>query len=633
MIAKRVPRRKDSKSSFSALAKYILRAAGEGKIEFSRVCNCGFDTPELAIKEIEATQSRNKRSKTDKTYHLMVSFPAGELPTKEQLEDIEDEICRAIGLGDHQRISAAHNDTDNFHIHIAINKIHPVSYRAIEPYYDKYSLDEACSRLEQKHGLRRDNRIDKSKSNDKVQGRAGDMEAHSGLDSFKRWLRNRKDDLEAALEKAETWDALHISLAKFNLEIRPRGAGLVISSKGQKVFVKASELGRQFGKGQLEEKLGKYQAPSEQAQSVKPEERYCKPPQQEGAERSELWEMFQREKQQIIADKRQLLDGLKRQRTDELARQRQDYASRKEAVRKDKLLRGKQKRDVYRQLSQNHKARSAATFQRHKNALQQIHSQYQVKGWQEWLVDQATAGNTTALAMLRVSVRRPTKGAEQFAFLGNDQGQIFTPLQPSVQANGDVLYTVKGVRIRDTGERLRLDAEKGGDLAAAIRLAREKYGDRLSVDGDEKFKQAVVEAAIASRQAVTFVDPAMEQRRQVLQELGDAKRELRQEQAANQEKQIQSWINKRNETRSKTNDIMQHRRFTASDKGAAIYKGLYKITDSLTIVLYDKSGVLLVTPLTVQQSTRFKHQQVGTPVTLDKRGHVHFLQQERGRGR
>jgi len=147
MIAKRASRRKDGKSSFTKLANYITRESKDEEIAFSRVSNCGFDSVDLAVKEIEATQGRNTRSKADKTYHLVVSFPAGEVPSKEQLEDIEDELCKSIGLGDHQRVSAAHNDTDNFHLHIAINKIHPVSHRAVEPYYDKYSLDEACSRL------------------------------------------------------------------------------------------------------------------------------------------------------------------------------------------------------------------------------------------------------------------------------------------------------------------------------------------------------------------------------------------------------------------------------------------------------------------------------------------------------
>ena len=67
----------------------------------------------------------NVRAKGDKTYHLVVSFPPGEHPTADQLRDIEDELCAAIGLADHQRISAVHTDTDHLHIHVAISKIHP----------------------------------------------------------------------------------------------------------------------------------------------------------------------------------------------------------------------------------------------------------------------------------------------------------------------------------------------------------------------------------------------------------------------------------------------------------------------------------------------------------------------------
>lgn len=638
MIAKRAERRKDGKSSFSKLARYITRESNEEAIAFSSVSNCGFDDIDLAVKEIEATQERNTRSKADKTYHLVVSFPAGEVPDKEQLKDIEDEICKSIGLGDHQRISAAHNDTDNFHLHIAINKIHPVSHRAIEPYYDKYSLDEACSRLELKHGLQRDNRIDKTNSKERDSretGRAGDMEAHSGLDSFKRWIKDRKEPLQKALEKADSWDELHKAFAEHDLEIRPRGAGFVVSARNQKAFTKASDLGREFSKGQLESKFGPYQEPAEQIRQQEPVESYRKPPQHGGAERSELWERFQREKHETIAVKKQLLQAVKEQRQAELDRQRKDYAARKDAIKKDTLLKPKQKREVYKTLAKNHKARSVAAFQAYRHEVDKIHNAHQAKGWQEWLVDRATEGNTAALTMLRSAARRPQKGAERFAFMGNDQGQVFTPLEPTVQANGDVLYTVGGARIRDTGERLRLDADQGGDVAAAIRLAREKYGDHLSVDGDEKFKQAVVEAAVATGQAVTFADPAMEQRRQVLQELVNAKTEgeKEREQEKGRADEVQGWINKRNETRLKTYDIMEHRKFTELDAGPAIYKGSRKVSEGVTVGLYEKSGTMLVLPITERQAERFKRLPVGTPVKLNKRGHVQFQKQERGHGR
>ena len=100
MIAKRAHRRKDGQSSFSTLAAYITRdgqAAKKDEIEYSRVSHCGFDTIDLAVREIEATQARNTRSKIDKTYHLIVSFKEDEIIERKQLLDIEDEICQAIG--------------------------------------------------------------------------------------------------------------------------------------------------------------------------------------------------------------------------------------------------------------------------------------------------------------------------------------------------------------------------------------------------------------------------------------------------------------------------------------------------------------------------------------------------------
>lgn len=643
MIAKKAPRRKDNKSSYGSLVKYIMRLGDdEAKdIEYSKVSNCNFDDTndiDMTIREVEGTQARNKRSKSDKTFHLVISFPAGERPTDEQLEDIESEMCRAIGLGDHQRVSALHTDTDNVHLHVAINKVHPLSLKNVELLRDHYMLDEACALLEERHGLQKDNRIDRGNAKEREyseHGRAGDMEAHSGLDSFKRWVKERKEPLTEALDKSESWDELHQAFAKFDLELRPRGAGLVVSARNQKAFTKASDLGKGFSKGSLEEKLGPYQGPAEKVKAIDPAEQYRKPPKHDGAERSALWEQFQREKHQNIATKRDLIQALKDQRQREVARQRQDYAARKEAIRKDTLLKGKQKRGVYQQLAKNHKARTAAAFQQYKHDLGKIHDTYQVKTWQEWLVDQAADGNTAALSTLRSAARRPKKGAEQFAFMGSDQGQIFTPLKPAVQANGDVLYTVNGARVRDTGERLRLDAERGGDLASVVRLAREKYGDHLSVDGDEQFKKAVVEAAVASGQAVTFADPAMEQRRQVLQEVVNAKTEAEQVRGQDENKAdpVQAWINKRNETRQKTYDIMEHRKFDEKDAGPAIYRGSRKVSEGVTVGLYEKSGVMLVSPLTERQAERFKRQPVGSPVTLNKRGHVHFQKQERGHGR
>jgi hypothetical protein len=150
MIAKRVSRAR-SKDAFKRLGLYILgekdkakphangggmwqRTAayvldldeGGGRVGAIRISNCEAAEPADAIAEIQAVQAMNSRAKGDKTYHLVVSFPPGEKPSETQLRDIEDELCAAIGLADHQRISAVHTDSDHLHIHVAINKVHAV---------------------------------------------------------------------------------------------------------------------------------------------------------------------------------------------------------------------------------------------------------------------------------------------------------------------------------------------------------------------------------------------------------------------------------------------------------------------------------------------------------------------------
>ena len=88
-------------ASWSRLGAYVLDEAHQGeKVAWARVSNCQSDDPGWAVKEILATQARNTRSQADKSYHLVVSFPEGERPTREQLADIEDWLCVLRGKQD-----------------------------------------------------------------------------------------------------------------------------------------------------------------------------------------------------------------------------------------------------------------------------------------------------------------------------------------------------------------------------------------------------------------------------------------------------------------------------------------------------------------------------------------------------
>lgn len=158
MIAKAIPIKHADKSHFAHLVEYITDEQDTpfrlGKVSIS---NCHSETTEIAVLEVINTQRQNQRAISDKTYHLIISFRAGEQPSPETLKAIEEEICIGLGFKDYQRISAVHRDTDNLHIHIAINKVHPVRHRINNPYQDYKTLAKLCAQLEQQYVLEVDN--------------------------------------------------------------------------------------------------------------------------------------------------------------------------------------------------------------------------------------------------------------------------------------------------------------------------------------------------------------------------------------------------------------------------------------------------------------------------------------------
>jgi hypothetical protein len=101
---------------------------------------------------------------------------------------------------------------------------------AVEPYYDHYRLQERVQILEVKHELIRDNHSPRPEK--ALKGRAAAMEAHAGRMSFARWVaENAAQPLLAAAAQAETWQDLHLAAASYGVEIKPRGAGMIVANR------------------------------------------------------------------------------------------------------------------------------------------------------------------------------------------------------------------------------------------------------------------------------------------------------------------------------------------------------------------------------------------------------------------
>ena len=137
MIARALRMNDATKSNVLKLVNYLTSSQGNAqRVQSVRISNCEEkEDAEWAALEMLATQKMNTRAQGDKTYHVVLSFH--ENLSEKQLAEIEERVCSKLGFVAHQRISVLHGDTENPHLHIAINKIHPRQLTIHEPFYDQ----------------------------------------------------------------------------------------------------------------------------------------------------------------------------------------------------------------------------------------------------------------------------------------------------------------------------------------------------------------------------------------------------------------------------------------------------------------------------------------------------------------
>jgi hypothetical protein len=254
-----------SNRGFRHLARYIQGRDTKPRATWFHAANLpgvsGKDDLELACKLVDAVQAQNTRAGSKRTYHLVISLhPEDRRLERKELQQIVDRLVDTLGFSEHQYIAVRHSDTDHEHIHVAINKIHPETFRIHSPAWDHQKLFTGARALERELGLTplRSRTRERERDRENVPQRAADCEAHHGIDSFARWAREK---LPPALRATElrSWDDVHGVCARFGIVIRAHGNGLVFEDVERGVRVKASFVARELSKAQLCKQLGPFQ--------------------------------------------------------------------------------------------------------------------------------------------------------------------------------------------------------------------------------------------------------------------------------------------------------------------------------------------------------------------------------------
>lgn len=764
MIAKRVPRTKGT-SSPARLVRYMVAARGgvepeswertadyilatgsktsQGeRVASYRVTNCDTDDPADATRLIAVTQAKNTRSKADKTYHLVYSFPPGETPPLDVLHAIEDELCAAIGYADHQRISAVHIDTDHLHVHVAINKVHPTGLQNIEPYFDKQRLMEACERLEIQYGLQRTNHgLTEGKHHDRpdrirlhpgqqpherdsrfraylresydlaltdppeaktlnglrnlsrcrmaraaegtpvllpgdardrveqrgeepadsvrragnghradagqrrVGGRAADMEAHSAVESLTGYVAR---EVAPAMRKATSWQEVHAALAEHGLEIKLRGAGLVIGDPGLQLWTKASECGRDLAFKPMTDRLGPFEPSADQKQ--RPRKAYQPRPTQPHPSSSALFAEYQRERQARVVARRQGMEQMKRDNAAFRAELQRWRATQR------MVLKVSGKGVTRKIMAATIQQQAEASRAQHRKAMdakrQQLFAATTMPTWADWLGQRAAGGDLDALAILRSREERAQRmRGDLLTAERADKAKavVLDALRPQARKDGAMAYsTIDGGMVIDRATHVQAQRATTGAALVALSLAEKRFeGQALIVEGSEQFRQEVAQLAALHGFNVRFADPLMEQARQADEAAKQQapKSQVEQPQASpeaapkipeksasqgesdhtrkppeNQRTAVDKWIEKRNSARDRVSSIDYTRLWQTADAGKAVYQGRRRMEDGSEVLLLKRGNEMLVKPSGPRVVAKASKWKVGRVVELDARG-------------
>jgi hypothetical protein len=343
----------------------------------------------------------------------MVSFrPEDEEKlTPEACKQIELAFADALGLSEHQRVAGVHKNTNNLHLHIAYNLIHPEKLTmATSLKGDFFKLSKACRNMEQKFGLVVDNGME-ARGDKQIAQRAAAMEAHSGERSFQSYALDKKAPILADLETAQDWQSAHWVFAEYGMEIRPQGNGFAIYNQGgkDKESIRASDLDRSLSKANLIKRFGEYVKPEkgevkaqeaearpDPARAEQSEQYDRKPIQPKSPERDRLWQEFQA----LAAERKAAIEAEKTRNKEVFGELKAQWARGRAKGAKLHMMVHIQKQNVAKAKAEN------------QNRIAAIREKYPYHNWNGFLQYRAGKGDQAALKVLRSRGEKPAAKAE-----------------------------------------------------------------------------------------------------------------------------------------------------------------------------------------------------------------------------
>ena len=233
---------------------------------------------EMVALAIEATRSK------DPVDHWLLSWKEGEQPTHAQCSEAVEILKRHLGMSsEHLAVFALHRNTENYHLHIVLNRVHPDTLRVEDKGWCIDKAHKAIAEIIHAQGWEaernaryvadRSGQVTRASSVRESQphSKARDHENATGEKSCERIAQEKAAPI---LLNAKSWAQVHEELAQVDMRYERKGSGAMLWVGTQPL--KASCIGREFSRSRMEERLGEFQ-PDSLCNSIPPQPRTAEP--------------------------------------------------------------------------------------------------------------------------------------------------------------------------------------------------------------------------------------------------------------------------------------------------------------------------------------------------------------------
>jgi len=206
--------------------------------------------------------------------HWLLSWREGELPTPAEIDETVAMFVENLGVGGQPCIYACHGDTDNRHVHLALNRYDPLSRRMIEinDGFTREAAHQAVALIVDRFGWQAeadaryavvDGRpvmaagaaARQSEGRKPIGAKAAAYENRTGYRSAQRIVQ---EEAVPRIKAARSWRDLHAALAEVGIRYDLVGTNGVTLKVGDE-RVKASSVDRAITRTQVEKRLGAFE--------------------------------------------------------------------------------------------------------------------------------------------------------------------------------------------------------------------------------------------------------------------------------------------------------------------------------------------------------------------------------------